>query len=107
MYAIGVCNIATKLFHFYNRPCRIGTPHSVIFKGGTQGGETCIASWHVRLSTMLFAVIHPLNRDADQPDAEQLAYDLEHDYKGTGVETIVVCPKQPIEKIVALMDPSE
>ena len=56
---------------------------------------------------MLFAVIHPLNRDADQPDAEQLAYDLEHDYKGTGVETIVVCPKKPIQQIVAQMEPSE
>ena len=59
------------------------------------------------MSTNLYAVIHPLHRDADQPDAEQLAFDLEHDYKGTGVETIVVCPKKPIQQIVALMEPSE
>ena len=51
------------------------------------------------MSTILYAFIHPLCRDADQPDAEQLAYDLEHDYKETGVEMIVVCPKQPIEKL--------
>ena len=53
------------------------------------------------------ARMHVLPRDAHQPDAEQLAYDLENDYKGTGVETIVVCPKNPIETVVALMDPSE
>ena len=52
------------------------------------------------MSTNLYAVIHPLHRDADQPDAEQLAYDLEHDYKGTGVETIVVCPKKTFNKLL-------
>ena len=59
--------------------------------------------------TILYAFIHPLCRDADQQDldAEQLAFDLENDYKGTGVETIVVCPQKPIEHIVALMKPSE
>ena len=93
MYTIGVCNIATKLFLMLTDPAALQPP-----LGQFQG-------WNARCdSTVLF---HVLPRDADQPDAEQLAYDLEHDYKGTGVETIVVCPKQPIEKIVALMDPSE
>ena len=54
----------------------------------------------------MYAFMSPLPRDADQPDAEQLAYDLENDYKGTGVETMVVCPKKTIEQIVALIDPS-
>ena len=74
MYAIGVCNIATKLFLMPKYPA---------------------------------AVEPPLRRDADQPDAEQLAFNLENDFKGTGVETIVVCPQKPIEHIVALMKPSE
>ena len=55
----------------------------------------------------MYARIHTLPRDANQPDAEQLAFDLENDYKGTGVETIVVCTKHPIETVVALMDSSE
>ena len=40
------------------------------------------------MSTKLYAFIHSLHRDADQPDAEQLAFDLENDYEGTGMETI-------------------
>ena len=70
-------------------------------------GQHLSVSQNETVSTMLYAFIHPLHRDADQPGAEQLAFDLENDYKGTGVETIVVFPKKHIQQIVALMEPSE
>ena len=73
------------------------------FKGGMQGCTPLLSRWKV----LTWHHICFLLRNAEQPDAEQLAFNHENDDKGTGVETIVVCPKMPIETIVALMDPSE
>ena len=55
----------------------------------------------------MYAFMSPLPRDADQPDAEP-AYDMENDYKGTGVETVVVWNKNKKKlNTVCAHDPSE